>query len=67
VPSRPDLLAEVPESGPAELAATVRQLVGTRAPRQNALAEQRLGRIDGQATRRVTEMIRQLTRSDSGR
>jgi len=59
-PSRNDLVKTVPVSTPETLVADVRALCGLRDSDQSALARQRLGRIDGQATEDLAERIRQL-------
>lgn len=59
-PSREETLALVPEVDPEELPGVASSLFGARRPQQRALAEARLGRIDGGGARRVAERIRRL-------
>ncbi|MBK9304413.1 MAG: adenylyltransferase/cytidyltransferase family protein [bacterium] len=65
-PSLAETLAVVPAPGPRELADTVLALLGERRPRQRALAEARLGAVDGLATRRIAIRIRELQDQPSG-
>ncbi|MDO9693660.1 MAG: adenylyltransferase/cytidyltransferase family protein [Candidatus Latescibacteria bacterium] len=65
-PSRDETLAVVPESDPGNLAGTVLALFGERRPRQRALAEARLGIIDGLATSRIAIRISDLQNPPAG-
>jgi len=66
-PTRDETLAVVPAPEPRELAGTVLALLGERRPRQRALAEARLGAVDGLATNRIAFRIRELQHPPSGR
>ncbi|NTV03969.1 hypothetical protein HGA89_03495 [bacterium] len=66
-PSLAEPLAVVPAPGPRELADTVLALLGERRPRQRALAEARLGVVDGLATRRIASRIRELQNPPAGK
>ena len=59
-PSRALTRSVVESVGPDELVDAVRVRLGTRAPEQRAVAEARLGVIDGGATRRLSARIRAL-------
>ncbi len=65
-PSRDETLAIVPGADPRDLADTVLALLGERRPRQRALAEARLGVIDGAATRRIAQRIRDMQNPPAG-
>ncbi len=64
-PSLADLSEAVPVVGPDELMETAAGLSGQRRPGQRALAEIRLGRIDGRATARMIERIGGLLAADA--
>ncbi len=55
-----DVRREVPLVEPGDLPEILERVKGLRAPRQRALAERRLGCIDGEATRRVAKRLRDL-------
>ncbi|HPF36684.1 MAG TPA: adenylyltransferase/cytidyltransferase family protein [Candidatus Krumholzibacteria bacterium] len=59
-PTADELLGVVPAVAPADLTEALDAVRGRRRPQQRALAEQRLGRIDGLATRRTADRIRAL-------
>lgn len=59
-PARCDLESAIPFATPETLVTLVRQQIGKRNPQQRALAEQRLGVVDGRATQRVAAAIREL-------
>ncbi|MBK7702206.1 MAG: hypothetical protein IPI34_04570 [bacterium] len=65
-PSRDETLAVVPASDPGQLAGTVLALFGERRPQQRALAEARLGIIDGLATTRIASRISDLQNPPAG-
>ncbi|MBU1674674.1 hypothetical protein KKA85_02700, partial [bacterium] len=66
-PSRERTLAVAASCAPSNLAETVRVRLGARAPGQRSLAEERLGRIDGEATRRLAHRIRALLKEPARR
>ena len=66
-PSREKTLAVAGCCSPADLAATVRSRLGARAPGQHSLAEERLGMIDGAATRRLAQRIRAMLKEPARR
>lgn len=62
-PSPRELASVVPVVDPGELAAALAAQRGRRRPEQQALAQARLGVIDGQATRRTADRIGGLLQS----
>ncbi len=65
IPAKWKLGNTVPECTPEDLVDMVRSLVGERISGQNRLAEERLGRVDGQATARLHEDITALLSSNA--
>jgi len=62
-PTMQELVEVIPAVQPQELVVAVKAVVGERRPQQRYLGEARLGPIDGQATKKTAQKIRQLLKN----